>query len=97
MIRPPAVAGHFYSANPTELARNVDGYLAPGAEKRQALGCVVPQGGFIYSGHRGGGGYFLLRGQRSGRRSVALCRTQALSPRDTWRVPYIPHSTFPRA
>jgi MEMO1 family protein len=60
MIRPPAVAGHFYSANPTELARNVDGYLAPGIEKRQALGCVVPHAGFIYSGHVAGAVYSSL-------------------------------------
>src|ERR1700675_4113896 len=60
MIRPPAVAGHFYSANPTELARNVDGYLAPGAEKRQALGFVVPHAGFIYSGHVAGAVYSSL-------------------------------------
>jgi len=60
MIRPPAVAGHFYPANPTELARNVDGYLAPEAKKQQALGCVVPHAGFIYSGHVAGAVYSSL-------------------------------------
>ena len=60
MIRPPAVAGHFYPANPTELARNVDGYLAPEAKKQQALGCVVPHARFIYSGHVAGAVYSSL-------------------------------------
>jgi MEMO1 family protein len=60
MIRPPAVAGHFYSANPTELAKNVDGYLAPGVEKRRALACVVPHAGYIYSGHVAGAVYSSL-------------------------------------
>jgi AmmeMemoRadiSam system protein B len=60
MIRPPAVAGHFYSASPIELAKNVDGYLALEAEKRQALSCVVPHAGYIYSGHVAGAVYSAL-------------------------------------
>jgi AmmeMemoRadiSam system protein B len=54
MIRPPAVAGHFYPLNPNELAQNVDGFLLPRAEKNRALGCVVPHAGYIYSGHVAG-------------------------------------------
>ena len=60
MIRPPAVAGHFYSANPAELAKNIDGYLVPGAKKQRALGCVVPHAGYIYSGHVAGAVYASL-------------------------------------
>jgi hypothetical protein len=60
MIRPPAVAGHFYSSNPTELAKNVDGFLAPGAKKQKAIGCVVPHAGYMYSGHVAGAVYSLL-------------------------------------
>src|ERR1700748_2723365 len=60
MIRPPAVAGHFYSLNSKELAQNVDGFLLPRAENNRALGCVVPHAGSIYSGHVAGPVYSSL-------------------------------------
>jgi len=60
MIRPPAVAGHFYPLNPNELAQNVDGFLLPRAENNRALGCVVPHAGYIYSGHVAGAVYSSL-------------------------------------
>lgn len=52
MIRQPAVAGYFYPAEPGELGREVDAFLAPqkSAEKLRALGCVVPHAGYRYSG-----------------------------------------------
>jgi len=54
MVRPPAVAGTFYPAAPKELARQVDAYLATGAPKIVARGCVVPHAGYMYSGHVAG-------------------------------------------
>jgi len=60
MIRPPAVAGHFYSSNPRELANDVDGFRVASAAKRPALGCVVPHAGYIYSGHVAGAVYSSL-------------------------------------
>ena len=60
MIRPPAVAGHFYPLNSKELAQNVDSYLLPRIEKNRALGCVVPHAGYIYSGHVAGAVYSWL-------------------------------------
>ena len=60
MIRPPAVAGHFYPLNAKELAQNVDGFLLPRAKKNRALGCVVPHAGYIYSGHVAGALYSSL-------------------------------------
>lgn len=57
MIRPPAVAGRFYSADPKQLARDVGQYIGSGAEKIRALGCVVPHAGYMYSGHVAGGVY----------------------------------------
>ena len=52
MIRQPAVAGYFYPADPEELGREVDAFLAAqkSTEKLQALGCVVPHAGYRYSG-----------------------------------------------
>ena len=60
MIRLPAVAGHFYSSNPKELAQTVNGYLRPHLEKKRALGCVVPHAGYMYSGHVAGAVYSAL-------------------------------------
>ncbi len=60
MIRPPAVAGHFYPSNPNELAQGVDAFLSPDAEKKRALGCVVPHAGYMYSGHVAGALYSAL-------------------------------------
>ena len=60
-IRQPAVAGRFYPAKPEVLARDVDKYLAPApsaAEKvENALGCVVPHAGYMYSGPVAGAVY----------------------------------------
>jgi AmmeMemoRadiSam system protein B len=49
-IRPPAVAGRFYSRDPLALREEVEGYLGPGAQPRPALGCIVPHAGYMYSG-----------------------------------------------
>ena len=58
MIREPAVAGRFYSANPRELKHQIElllgDPLAAGVPKLHALGCVVPHAGYMYSGHVAG-------------------------------------------
>jgi MEMO1 family protein len=61
MIRPPAVAGHFYSSNAIELAQDVDGYLLADSEKTRAIACVVPHAGYMYSGHVAGAVYSSLQ------------------------------------
>lgn len=61
MIRPPAVAGRFYSADPKHLAHDVDQFVEKVAEKIPALGCVVPHAGYIYSGHVAGAVYSTVR------------------------------------
>jgi AmmeMemoRadiSam system protein B len=60
MIRPAAVAGHFYSSDPKQLAHEVDEYFSPRADKRRALGCVVPHAGYMYSGYVAGAVYSAL-------------------------------------
>lgn len=52
MLRPPAVAGRFYPANPTELTRQIEGLLYPfaGCEKKTVKACLVPHAGYKYSG-----------------------------------------------
>ena len=54
-LRPPAVAGRFYPSRPDSLTRQLDQYLGNEAEKiNDALGCVVPHAGYMYSGHVAG-------------------------------------------
>jgi hypothetical protein len=50
-VRPPAVAGAFYPANPVQLTQQIDGYLA----RAQRLApepsiIIVPHAGYVYSG-----------------------------------------------
>ncbi len=66
-VRRPAVAGRFYSSNPEVLSRDLKGYTgtpspSPGGPVNadifvNALGCVVPHAGYIYSGHVAGAVY----------------------------------------
>lgn len=51
MIRKPAVAGQFYSANPQDLKRQLQSFLPKGqAQKEDAIACVLPHAGYMYSG-----------------------------------------------
>jgi AmmeMemoRadiSam system protein B len=61
MIRPPAVAGRFYTADARELARQVREFCGNGPQKTAALGCVVPHAGYMYSGHVAGAVYGSLQ------------------------------------
>ena len=59
-VRQPAVAGRFYPGRAEVLSRDIESYLAPKGEKIQALGCVVPHAGYMYSGHVAGAVYSRL-------------------------------------
>lgn len=61
MIRPPAVAGRFYSDDPKQLAHDVDQNIESATEKIHALGCMVPHAGYIYSGHVAGAVYSAIQ------------------------------------
>lgn len=74
-IRQPAVAGRFYPANAEHLRADVESYTAAPAgttieTKIEALGCVVPHAGYMYSGHVAGAVYRRLRLPQ---RYVILC------------------------
>jgi hypothetical protein len=91
MIRPPAVAGHFYPSEPRELARQVDQYFAPNKEKTLARGCVVPHAGYIYSGHVAGAVYSALqipaRCILVGPRHFPRGEPMAIMTSGSWRTP----------
>jgi len=71
-IRPPAVAGSFYPADPARLAETVDGLLDAAAPAQQGLppdagrvrAVVVPHAGYPYSGAVAAAAFVRLVGQR---------------------------------
>jgi hypothetical protein len=92
MIRPPAVAGRFYSSDPKQLARDVDQYAANGAEKIHALGCVVPHAGYMYSGHVAGAVYSSIeipsRCILLGPRHYPRGEPMAILTEGSWQTPF---------
>ena len=50
-VRPPAVAGAFYPADPVALARQIDGYLAQAERLAPEPSILIaPHAGYVYSG-----------------------------------------------
>jgi hypothetical protein len=54
MIRPPAVAGQFYSASAAALEAEVAGYLDTSAAAVPMTAVICPHAGLMYSGHVAG-------------------------------------------
>jgi AmmeMemoRadiSam system protein B len=90
-LRPPAVAGRFYPDNPTRLTTDVRAYTDVGGAKLEALGCVVPHAGYMFSGHVAGAVYARLQLPR---RYIILCpnhtgmgKPLAIMSRGAWETP----------
>lgn len=52
-IRPPAVAGQFYPLKPQELRQMIKSFAGPripAVLKKEAIACLLPHAGYIYSG-----------------------------------------------
>jgi AmmeMemoRadiSam system protein B len=73
-IRPPAVAGMFYPANPRELRAEIAAYLATasGNAPRPPVALIAPHAGYIYSGPIAGSAYATLSPVRSTVRRVVI-------------------------
>ena len=94
-VRIPAVAGRFYPADPETLTRDLASYLAPVATETEkfhdAIGCIVPHAGYMYSGHVAGAVYrrlpvrssYIILGPNHYGRGVPL----AVMSRGAWRTP----------
>jgi len=54
VIRNPVVAGRFYSGQTKSLDLQVKSYIKTTAKKMDALGCVSPHAGYMYSGEVAG-------------------------------------------
>jgi MEMO1 family protein len=59
MIRPPAVAGHFYPGEPSLLDKEVNSFLSAWTSptRIRAQACLVPHAGYKYSGQVAGAVY----------------------------------------
>jgi AmmeMemoRadiSam system protein B len=91
IVRPPAVAGKFYPADPETLRRDVERYLSERVEKIAARGCVVPHAGYMYSGHVAGAVFARMELPE---RFVILCPNHtgrgeplAIMSRGAWQTP----------
>jgi AmmeMemoRadiSam system protein B len=92
MIRPPAVAGRFYTSDARELAREIKKYCTNGQKTVKALGCVVPHAGYMYSGQVAGAVYaslqipakFILLGPRH----FPHGETMAILSEGSWQTPF---------
>jgi AmmeMemoRadiSam system protein B len=65
LVRQPAFAGQFYTANAAKLASEIDGYME-GKEPTtgRPLALIVPHAGYVYSGPVAGYAYAEVRGQQ---------------------------------
>ncbi len=57
MIRQPAVAGQFYSSNPTTLRNEIQRFIKPDTEREKVIGIIAPHAGYLYSGAIAGSVY----------------------------------------
>jgi AmmeMemoRadiSam system protein B len=66
-VRQPAVAGQFYPADPDELRRMLDEFVAQATVPNlsgQIVALIAPHAGYIYSGKVAAHSYALLKGQK---------------------------------
>jgi len=66
-VRQPVVAGQFYPANPDELRRMLDEFVAQATVPNvsgQIVALIAPHAGYIYSGKVAAHSYALLKGQK---------------------------------
>ena len=93
-LRHPAVAGRFYPRNPQDLRAEVQAYLSQ-AESQQApveaIGCIAPHAGYMYSGHVAGAVFSRVQVPR---RCIVLCpnhtgmgRALAMMSEGAWETP----------
>ncbi len=95
LLRRPAVAGRFYPGNPDDLRAEAQAYLAQLKSNNQAavqaIGCIAPHAGYVYSGHVAGAVFARLEIPE---RCVVLCpnhtgmgRALAILSEGAWETP----------
>ncbi|HZQ91956.1 MAG TPA: AmmeMemoRadiSam system protein B [Terriglobales bacterium] len=90
-VRRPAVAGRFYAGDAEALLGDVQKLVGKPKADVEALGCVVPHAGYMYSGHVAGAVYGRLKLPR---KFIILCpnhtgvgRALAIMTRGAWMTP----------
>jgi AmmeMemoRadiSam system protein B len=90
-LRRPAVAGQFYPGSAETLTRAIRCYTDVRGDKLNALGCLVPHAGYMYSGHVAGAVYARLELPE---RYIILCPNHtgygqrlAIMSEGTWLTP----------
>jgi AmmeMemoRadiSam system protein B len=93
-MRHPAVAGRFYPGDPQVLLSDIQSYTSPREQPIQAIGCVVPHAGYMYSGHVAGAVYARLQIPR---RCILMCpnhtgmgRPLSIMTEGSWETPLGP-------
>lgn len=92
-VREPVVAGRFYTADPVELRREVEGYLrdAVTGDSGTPRGLIVPHAGHVYSGPIAGSAYATVHRARrvvlAGPAHFVPIRGMAAPESDIWRTP----------
>src|SRR5207302_5376253 len=90
-VRPAAVAGTFYDANPEELARTVDRLLAGERRLEAWPAALVPHAGLKYSGRIAADVLKRIRIPRTvivlGPKHTGLGVDWAVAPHQTWALP----------
>lgn len=75
-VRPPAVSGMFYDADPENLRRDVEGFLAQAGEIAPAQvppkAIIAPHAGYVYSGPVAGRAYATVKPLRDRIKRVVL-------------------------
>jgi AmmeMemoRadiSam system protein B len=95
ILRHPAVAGRFYPRDPDDLRAEARGYLSQASSTNtaalQALGCIAPHAGYVYSGHVAGAVFARIKVPR---RCIVLCpnhtgigRALAIMSEGSWQTP----------
>jgi hypothetical protein len=95
LVRPPAVAGRFYPRDPDDLRAEARSYLLQASSTTpaalQALGCIAPHAGYVYSGHVAGAVFAKIKVPQ---RCIVLCpnhtgmgRALAIMSEGSWQTP----------
>ncbi len=91
-IRPPAAAGTFYEANPTELSRTVDRLLAGERRPEPWPAALLPHAGLPYSGTIAAAVLNRLQFPSTviviGPKHTTLGVDWAVAPHQTWALPF---------
>lgn len=91
VVRHPAVAGRFYPRDAASLREEVNSYLSQNDSPLNAIGCIAPHAGYMYSGHVAGAVFARIKIPR---RCIVMCpnhtavgRALAIMSDGEWETP----------